>query len=129
MALVGLIRLTAVSRLLGVGRVTALRWCAQAGIEPVKSPVVGMPGRTGTGINQPLYVSLDGAVRLVDLMLPSVVDRRVAARTKRRMREKARDVERSTKGVRHQAGGTGSGTPPSNLALADTSGIFTHPCP
>jgi hypothetical protein len=115
--LVGLIRVTSVAKVLGVGRVTVLRWLRQMGREPVKCPVLGMQDRTGTGINQPLYVSMATAIRLVDLLLPSMVDRAVAKRMRARLREHGRAQEESSKGVRHGIGGTGSGAPTSNLPL------------
>ena len=115
--LVGLIRVTSVAKVLGVGRVTVLRWLRQMGREPVKCPVLGMADRNGTGINQPLYVSMATAIRLVDLLLPSVVDRAVVARMRARLREQGRAQEGSSRGMRHGIGGTGSGAPPSNLPL------------
>ena len=87
------------------------------GYQPVKCPVLGMPGRTGTGYNQPLYLSMAAAVRLVDLLIPAQVDRATRKRMRERMREQARAQEQSSRGVRHQVGGTGSGAPPSNQAL------------
>jgi hypothetical protein len=115
--LVGLIRVNSVAKVLGVGKVTVLRWLRQMGCQPVKCPVLGMPGRTGTGINQPLYLSMATAIRLVDLLLHAHVDRAVRKRVRARLREQGRAQEEGSRGVRHGVGGTGSGAPPSNLPL------------
>jgi len=117
MALVGLIRVTAVARLLGISPRTVLHWLGPARADVVRAPVEGMPGRTGAGRNSPNYVSIESATRLIDKLLPGAVDRQVAKRLRTRMREQARETERSCRGVRHQVGGTGSGAPPSNQAL------------
>ena len=127
--LVGLIRVNSVAKVLGVGRVTVLRWLRKMGREPVKCPVLGMQDRAGTGVNQPLYVSMATATRLVDLLLPSVVDRVVAKRMRARLRERGRAQEESSRGVRNGIGGTGSGDTPVESRPIATSGIFTHPCP
>ena len=117
MALVGLVRVRGLARLLGIDRRTILAHLGPARADLVQLPVDGMPGRTGTGRNSPLYVSLDSAVRLVDHLLPGMVDRAVRRRLKAQLRRQAGDLERSSSGIRHRIGGTGSGAPPSNLAL------------
>jgi hypothetical protein len=115
--LVGLIRVSSVAKVLGVGKVTVLRWLRQMDYRPVKCPVLGMPGRNGTGINQPLYLSMAAAIRLVDLLLHAQVDRAVRKRMRARLREQGRAQETGSQGIRNGIGGTGSGAPPSNLPL------------
>ena len=119
MALVGLIRVRSVARLAGVCPATAIRWMRAAGADIIRAPVVGMPGRSGTGngSGSPLYVSLDAGLRLLDRMLSGKADRVVRERTQHRLREAARELERSSAGIRHQIGGTGSGAPMPKLPL------------
>lgn len=111
----GLIRLTTVARLLGLDPDTCEVWLARLNYLPIRAPTVGLPD---SGARSPRYVSREAALKLVDLLLPKVVDRAARRRAQRAVSEAVRDLEESTRNIRHAVGGgTGSGAPPSNPAL------------
>ena len=108
MALVGLIRVATVARMLGVHPRTAARWLDIAGVHVAAQPVLGH-GRIGGAA--PLYVSLDGAVSLVDTLLPRKVERLASARLRQAAAREARKLEESTRNLQHAVGGTGLEAP------------------
>lgn len=125
MALVGLIRVTALAKLLGVTRPTCERWMRAAGYSPVRAPVTGL-GRAGEGpATSPLYIGVDAALALAGQLLPAKVDRLVLARLHRQVRRQAGSLRVSTAALTHDGvGGTGSGAPPSNTAAIASQRIF-----
>ena len=104
MALVGLVRVASVARILGIDGTTASRWLVRMGVQPSRRPVLGMPGRTGTGHNGPLYISMEAAVSLVDRVLPGKMDRLARARARARLHEAERTTTQSTRGIQHATG-------------------------
>ena len=108
--LLGLVRVSLVARMLGVCQRTARRWLASEGIHVAAQPVADH-GRIG-GTNAPLYVSMEGAVRLVDRLLPRKVERLASARLRQAAGKARRALEESTRNLRHeQVGGTGLEAP------------------
>lgn len=108
MALVGLVRVATVARALGTDRTTCRRWLSRIGYEPIQAPVAAR----FSGGSSPLYVTLEAANALVELMLGRQTDRRARRRARDLLREHARRLEDSTRRIEHvPVGGTGSDTP------------------
>lgn len=81
MALPGLVRVSLVAQILGLDKRTVRGHLLLAGMTPIRRPQIGSVVRDG-----PWYVSVEGAVKLVDLLLPGVVDARARRRARDRLR-------------------------------------------
>jgi hypothetical protein len=101
-----LVRLTTVARMLGVDKRTCESWLSARGCSTIRSPLAG---RHAT--NSPRYVSLEGAVALVDALLPGKANRLALARSRAWLRAQAARLEESTRNLEHQIGGTRSEAP------------------
>jgi hypothetical protein len=105
--LVGLVRVSVVAALLGVSNSLCRRYLRNAGVQPARAPLAGR-ARNGS----PWYVSLEGAVRLIDYMLPRTIERLANQRARQHLGAAERELRRSTANLRHEVGGTGSETTP-----------------
>jgi len=113
MALINLVRLTTVAGLLGCRPATCRKWCEGAQVQLIRRPVVRW-GQTQTGANSPWYVSLEGAIRLVDTMLPARLERAANARARKQLQRAAHALEESTANLVHE---DGRGTPSDSTPL------------
>jgi hypothetical protein len=104
MALVGLIRVRLLAKLLNVDHRTVEKYLNAMGLESIRAPVVGMPGRTGTGHTSPRYVSMDNATKLVARMLPGKMERVTRKRITQRMEEAEAELRKSTKNIHNDIG-------------------------
>lgn len=100
MALPGLVRVTAVAKVLGIDRATAR--------SALGSVCVRRPRESATSGEGPWYCTIEDAVGLVDLLLPKVLQRRANARARRRLEHDARLTGSSGPLVRYVQGGTGA---------------------
>ena len=127
----GLVRVTSVARTLGIAPATVQRWLRAAGVSPVRRPQV-RPGSTCT--QGPWYVSIEGAVSLVDHILPREIERRANARARVKLKAEARLLATSGRDVRyvepdssHGPGGTGSGATTAQSAPTPSPAFFPLP--
>jgi hypothetical protein len=116
--LVGLIRCSALARMLGVHAKTVEDWCTRSGLTMTRRPVLGLGRTSGSPGKSPWYLTTGQAATLIDLMLPKVVDRQANRRAREQARVEARRLEESTRNLHHESvGGTGSEAPKPNPAL------------
>lgn len=109
----GLVRVAFVADILGVAPKTARAHLARAGCTPIRRPRLTAKDRDG-----PWYISVEDAVRLVDWLLPRVVNAAARGRALKRLRIEARLMGVSGQGIRYRGeGGTGSEAPPPNPPL------------
>ena len=78
MALPHLVRTSEVGRLLGVTGETIIKWARRLGLELARCPVRGMPTASPAGTvkrNCPMYMTHAEATKLLDAMLPGLVNK------------------------------------------------------
>jgi len=107
-----LVRLTSVSRLLGVDVRTCEGWLHSQGWQATRAPKLGNSQR-----NSPRYVSMEAATALAAALLPGKVNRLALQRSRAWLTAQARALEDSTRNLQHAVGGTGVETPTPKQAL------------
>ena len=111
MALPGLVRVTAVAKVLGLDKRTVRAHLMTAGCTPIRRPRASAESADG-----PWYVTVEDAVRLVDWLLPRVVHRLANQRARRALGKEARLTGSSGPLVTYRGDGTGSGDTPASTA-------------
>lgn len=106
MALPGLVRVATVARILGVNRVTVRAHLMRAGASLVRRPRVSAKDRDG-----PWYVTVEGALALIDHLLPAHLERKANRRARQALARDAALMGCSGQCVAYRDGGTGSGEP------------------
>jgi len=113
MALPGLVRVSFVATMLGVSPRTARSHLMRAGCTPIRRPRVTSKDRDG-----PWYVSVEDSVRLIDWLLPRVVQAAANRRARRRLAQEADLMGASGQCVTYKTGGTGSEAGPAETRPA-----------
>lgn len=110
-ALPGLIRVTTLARVLGVWRGTARAWC-----DDLRVPIIRRPQATAIRRNGPCYVTLEGATKVLDVMLPKVMDARARRRAREALAREAAVLGTSGPGITYRDGGGPPGKAPAQTS-------------
>ena len=116
MAIQGLIRVTDVADLLGIGAETLRRALAKASLPTLQLEVIGMPGRDRNGRTHstaPHYVSVEVSLSIICTLLPGLVNAGARRRAKARLeRRQALREGQGSRVVHDEVGGRGAGRLP-----------------